>query len=77
MGGTILIGNFGDGRIGAYDAVSGAFLTQLRDSSGAPLAIEGLWGLAFGPPPAGATTLYFAAGPDGEAHGLLGTLTPR
>lgn len=76
VGGAILIGNFGDGTINAYDVASGAFLTQLRDSSGAALAIDGLWGLAFGPT-ASDTTLYFTAGPDGEAHGLLGTLTPR
>jgi len=38
------------------------------------MSIEGLWGLAFGTG-AAATTLYFAAGPNDEANGVLGTLT--
>jgi uncharacterized protein (TIGR03118 family) len=73
--GAILIGNFGDGLIGAYDPNTGALIDQLRDPSGNAIAIEGLWGLAFGPFP-GSTTLYFAAGPQQESHGLVGTLTP-
>lgn len=71
--GDILIGNFGDGRIGAYDAASGAFRGFLHDASNAPFAIDGLWALTFGVNTA--TTLYFSAGPNGETHGLLGTLT--
>jgi uncharacterized protein (TIGR03118 family) len=74
--GTILVGNFGDGRIGAYDAASGAFIDFLRDASGNAIAIPGLWGLTFGPTGT-STTLYFASGPGGEAHGLVGTLTPQ
>ena len=74
--GAILVGNFGDGRIGAYDANSGAFLGALSDLNNVPLVIDGLWGLTFGPA-AGSTTLYFASGPNDEAHGLVGTITPR
>jgi len=75
---ALLVGNFGDGRINAYDFATGDFLGQLQDASGSPIEIDGLWGLAFGP---GATAtaparLWFAAGPDDEAHGLLGPLEP-
>ena len=75
VAGNILIGNFGDGRIGAYDATTGTFRGFLRDASNAPLAIDGLWDLKFGVGAAPATTLYFSSGPNGETHGLVGTLT--
>jgi uncharacterized protein (TIGR03118 family) len=74
--GDILVGNFGDGLISAYDPTSGAFIDVLRDANRAPIAIDGLWGLTFGPG-VGSTTLYFAAGPNSETHGLVGTLTPQ
>lgn len=72
----ILVGNFGDGRINAYNS-NGDFLGQLR-AHGNPIVIEGLWGISF--PPATATTinpnwLYFAAGPDDEEEGLFGYIT--
>jgi uncharacterized protein (TIGR03118 family) len=76
-GGDILIGNFGDGLIGAYDATSGAFRGFLHDSNNASLVIEGLWDLQFGVGSAPATNLYFTAGPNDETHGLLGTLTAK
>jgi len=70
---VILVGNFGDGRINAFDA-NGHFLGQLR-SHGNPIVIEGLWAITF--PPATATAidpgrLYFAAGPADEEDGLFG-----
>jgi uncharacterized protein (TIGR03118 family) len=76
FGGGILVGNFGDGRINAYDPDSGAFLGGLRDPDGGLLAVDGLWGLSFGngartQPPG---TLFFAAGPDDERHGLFGRI---
>ena len=72
----LLVGNFGDGRINAYDPTSGAFQGTLTDPSGNPLVIEGLWGLAFGNGGnAGARNkLYFAAGINGEVNGLFGSL---
>lgn len=76
FGGDILVGNFGDGKIGAYDPSTGAFRTLLHDANGDELEIEGLWGLVFGPA-AGSTTLYFAAGTNDEHDGLLGTITSR
>jgi uncharacterized protein (TIGR03118 family) len=73
----LLVGNFGDGRINAYNPTSGAFLGTLSSSKGHPIVTPGLWGLAFGNgSTAGDTnTLYFAAGPDDESHGLLGKIT--
>jgi uncharacterized protein (TIGR03118 family) len=73
---VILVGNFGDGRINAYNS-DGAFLGQLR-KSGNPIIIEGLWAIAFAP--STSTTinhnrLYFAAGPDDETHGLFGYIS--
>jgi uncharacterized protein (TIGR03118 family) len=75
--GDILVGNFGDGLIGAYDVTTGAFRGYLHDSTNIPLPIDGLWDLQFGVGAAPATTLYFSAGPNGETHGLIGTLTAK
>jgi uncharacterized protein (TIGR03118 family) len=80
LSGDLLIGNFGDGIINAYDPVSGNFLATLDDTTGNPLVIEGLWGLRFGngAPGQDANTLFFTAGipgPDNvEDHGLFGSL---
>jgi uncharacterized protein (TIGR03118 family) len=75
--GDILVGNFGDGRINAFKPTTGRFLGQLRSSHGA-ITIPGLWGLRF---PTGSlnvtpNALYFTAGPNDEADGLLGVITP-
>lgn len=73
--GDLLIGNFGDGRIHAFDTNSGEVLGILRGTSGRPLAIDGLWALMVGDAAAGGTSsVWFSAGPDHEAHGLLGVL---
>jgi uncharacterized protein (TIGR03118 family) len=77
FGGDILVGNFGDGHIHAFNPSSGALVGTLDDSSGNAIAIDGLWGLAFGN---GSTagdlsSLYFTSGPNSEAHGLFGKLT--
>jgi uncharacterized protein (TIGR03118 family) len=73
--GDLLIGNFGDGRIHAFDPNTGEVLGTLRGTSGAPLAIDGLWGLIVGDAAAGGPdAVWFSAGPDDEAHGLLGIL---
>ena len=77
FGNDLLVGNFGDGRINAFDPVTGAFEGTLDGTDGNPLSIDGLWGLKFGNGGKGGSlnTLYFTAGPDGEAHGLFGALT--
>jgi uncharacterized protein (TIGR03118 family) len=72
----VLVGNFGDGRINAFDPATGAFLGQLQNASGKPITINGLWGLAFGNGGlAGDTsTLFFASGLNDEADGLFGSI---
>jgi uncharacterized protein (TIGR03118 family) len=72
----ILVGNFGDGRINAFDPNTGAFKGQLNNTNGKPVEIDGLWGLAFGNGKAGTLKngLYFTAGIDDESHGLYGRL---
>jgi uncharacterized protein (TIGR03118 family) len=75
----LLVGQFGSGQIAVYDPVTGAFKDLLRNSSNNPISIDGLWGLSFGSGATNsgsATTLYFSAGSDDEAHGLFGTITP-
>jgi len=71
----LLIGNFGDGRIHAFDPTTGEVLGTLRGTSGKPLAIDGLWALIVGDPVIGGTdAVLFSAGPDDETHGLFGVL---
>jgi uncharacterized protein (TIGR03118 family) len=79
FGGDILVGNFGDGRINAYDPSTGQELGQLSNPGGGPITISGLWGLRFAPatPGAGPNTLFFTAGINGEADGLFGDIVPN
>jgi uncharacterized protein (TIGR03118 family) len=74
----LLVGNFGDGTINAYDLKNGTFAGQLRTSNGQVLKIDGLWGIAFGNgfQQQPTDTLFFAAGPDEESHGLYGKIEP-
>ena len=71
----ILIGNFGDGTINAFDPATGDFRGQLKDQTGATIVNASLWALVFG---AGGTgdinTLYFTAGLANEGHGLFGAI---
>lgn len=71
---ALLVGNFGDGRINAFDIRTGHFLGQLDDAQGNPLVIEGLWGLTFSFGGEGQPFLYFTSGPGGESHGLFGAI---
>ena len=77
FGGDLLVGNFGDGKIHAYDPNTGKFQGTLSESPGHPIVIDGLWGLAFGNGSGGGdkNTLYYSAGPDHESHGLFGKIT--
>ena len=83
LSGALLIGNFADGLINAFDANSGAFLGSLTDGLNQPIATPGLWGLAFGNGGRGgdAARLYFAAGIPGggslEDHGLFGSISAQ
>ena len=78
MAGDLLVGNFGDGRITAFDAKTHAQRGQVLGPDGQPLSIDGLWALSPGNDGMGGSShlLYFTAGPDGETHGLFGVLTP-
>ena len=73
---ALLIGNFGDGKINAYDATSGALIGTVNDSSGAAIATPGLWGIAFGNDADNQphNTLFFAAGTNNEANGSYGRI---
>jgi uncharacterized protein (TIGR03118 family) len=74
--GRLLVGNFGDGTIHAYDFGTGRFVGTLKDAGRRPIRIDGLWGLAFGNGFAGqpVNTLFFAAGPNDEKQGLYGRI---
>ncbi|MGD1071557.1 MAG: TIGR03118 family protein [Bryobacteraceae bacterium] len=81
FGGALLVGNFGDGKINAFNATSGALLGTLMNASGTPIVNAGLWALIFGNGKSGGdiNTLYFSAGvPDGSNAmvGLLGSIAP-
>ncbi|PYQ23036.1 MAG: TIGR03118 family protein [Acidobacteria bacterium] len=79
--GDLLVGNFGDGQINAYQEMPNGHFEhrgELRDANGNSLTIDGLWAIQFGhgTPNNGPTnTLFFAAGPDDEMHGLFGAIT--
>lgn len=76
--GDLLVGNFGDGRIHGYRWTTDGWEDQgpLRGTDHRPIVVDGLWGIGFGNGVASGptTTLYFASGPDGEAHGLFGSI---
>jgi uncharacterized protein (TIGR03118 family) len=77
--GDLLVGNFGDGVINAYEPESHGtfdFEGSLHRRSGNVMVIPGLWALEFGNGnAAGPTnTLFFTAGPNGENHGLFGSI---
>jgi len=72
----LLVGNLGNGRINAYDPLTGTLRGTLRKASGIPLHVDGLWGIAFGNGVQSGPTnaLYFAAGPGDEEHGVFGRI---
>jgi uncharacterized protein (TIGR03118 family) len=72
----LLVGNFGDGTIDAFDPATGTFLGQLRATNGEVLKIEDLWCLSFGNGLLEQPTnsLFFTSGPGGEQHGLYGRI---
>ena len=86
--GDLLVGNFGNGRIHAFDPAQltsgGEFeaVGLLHSAAGGPIKIDGLWALQFGHGTTASsangltTTLFFTAGPAGEAEGLFGSLVP-
>jgi uncharacterized protein (TIGR03118 family) len=79
LAGDLLVGNFGDGTINAYDLANDHFVGKLRGADGKPITIGDLWAIAPGNGGAGGdpNTLYFTAGVEHEAKGLFGSLTPN
>ncbi len=77
VGGQLLVGNFGDGKINAYDITTGKLTGALTDKNANYIVIDGLWGLSFGNGgSAGSTSvLYFTAGSQHESHGLFGSIS--
>ncbi|WP_327090815.1 TIGR03118 family protein [Nonomuraea sp. NBC_01738] len=73
--GALLVGNFGDGTIQAYR--HGRRMGALAGRDGRPITLPGLWDLEPGTAAnGGENALWFAAGPDGGKHGLLGLIRP-
>jgi len=74
--GDLLVGNFGNGRINAFDPVTFEPKGHLKNERGKAVVIDGLWGIGFGNGGAAGlpNVLYFAAGPDEERHGLFGRI---
>ena len=77
FGNALLVGNFGDGTINAYDFFTGAMLGTLTDGSGNPLVNDGLWDIAFGnhSSTSDPNSLYITAGLNDEADGLFARIT--
>ncbi len=83
---VVLIGNFGNGRISVFDAVTGNFAGHLRDQFGLPIELPGLWTIAFPRRPhfdgipkftdVHPPKMFFTAGIFGEEDGLFGTIRP-
>lgn len=78
--GDLLVGNFGNGRVSAYQDRGGGkwvYKGQLRRGDQTLITLDGLWAIAFGNGAAGGptTTLYFASGPNDETHGIFGSIT--
>jgi uncharacterized protein (TIGR03118 family) len=71
----LLVGNFGNGNINAFDPRTGMFIAELTTSSGQAFHEDHLWSLKFGNGvSAPANTLFFTAGINNEADGLFGSL---
>ena len=74
----LLIGNFGDGTINAFDRATGTFLGQLKDAAGKVIVNPGIWALVFRSDGVGSpNALYFTAGSRGEDHGLFAAISPQ
>jgi hypothetical protein len=73
--GDLLVGNFGNGQINAFNPTTGAFLGNVAGFNG-PIVNSGLWSLSVRTGGTFDTTaVYFTAGINGELDGLLGRIT--
>ena len=84
FGGSLLIGNFGNGLIHAYDPKTFDYRGELVDGTGKPLTYPSLWELLPGGTAVGNTmsvsggdtnTVYFTSGLTAESHGLFAALS--
>ncbi|MEO5913168.1 MAG: TIGR03118 family protein [Luteolibacter sp.] len=77
FGGDILLANFGDGSIAAFNSKTGTFHDYLRDNEAKPLNLDGIWGIVFGNGVGlgDAMSLYYTAGPNNEQDGVFGKVT--
>jgi uncharacterized protein (TIGR03118 family) len=76
--GDLLVGNFGDGTIDAFDLRTDMFMGALRGADGKPIVIGDLWSITQGNNGAAGSkgSIFFTAGVQGEAQGLFGSLSP-
>jgi uncharacterized protein (TIGR03118 family) len=76
LSGALLVSNFGDGTIAAYDIHSSTFKDVMRNAKGKPIIIDKIWGILFGNGESlgDKDALYFASGPKDETDGLFGSL---
>jgi uncharacterized protein (TIGR03118 family) len=74
FGNDLLIGNFGNGEINAFDPTTGNWLGTLKNASGNPIVDSGLWAIEFGNSSANPNALYFTAGINRGADGLFGDI---
>jgi uncharacterized protein (TIGR03118 family) len=76
VSGMLLIANTGDGKINAFDRLSGAFRGVLRAADNRPIEIDGLRAIGFGSGDAEGLgrDLFFTAGPMFESAGVLGKI---
>jgi uncharacterized protein (TIGR03118 family) len=72
LAGALLVGNFGDGTINAYNADTGASMGPVTKPNGDPVWIDGLWALRQG----NDGSIVFSSGPNDESHGLVGAIVP-
>jgi hypothetical protein len=71
----LLVGNFGDGKINAFDPTTGAFVGTIENTLGQSLVNNNLWALRFGTG-TNANTLYVTAGLNNQAGGLFASIQP-
>ena len=77
FGNDLLVGNFGNGEILAYDPSTGNYLNTIDGTNGSPIVNDFLWALEFrtGGTNTSPDTLYFTAGINNQADGLFGAIT--
>jgi len=73
--GDLLVGNFGNGEINAFNPTTGAYLGTLDGPGGTPLVNQDLWALAVSP--SGGNAVYFTAGSMVSSRACLVTSRSR